>query len=177
MATSTSTSTMCQLGCQVLDASELLHETVSWVLKDKGFTLPTYPARTAVKTAEKLLEWSSEHKEVWNDFGRELLVFLNSCFVDVTDIRKFKKQRERMWAKYYQVRSCQSFIDRWIEFLKMADCESLPVFYQFVTNTLMEELVKLRYPIFGAVDDSDDEEVTLDYEERNAVRCTAGYII
>ena len=47
----------------------------------------------------------------------------------------------------------------------MVDCESLPVFYQFVTNTLMEELVKLRYLIFGAVDDSDDEEVTLDYEE------------
>ena len=63
------TSTTCQLGCQVLDTSELLHAAVSWVLKDEGFTLPTYPA----KTAEKLLEWSSEHKEVWNDFGRKLL--------------------------------------------------------------------------------------------------------
>ena len=39
----------------------------------------------------------------------------------------------------------------------------------------MEELVRLKYPIFGA--SNTDEEATLDYEERSALRYTAGYTI
>ncbi len=160
---------------RTLDASELLHAAVSLVLKDEGFKLPTSPARSAVKTAEKLLEWSSGHKQAWKEFGTELLATLDSCFVDVISIQKFKKEREQMWAKFFQIRSSQPFIDRWNRFLGIADCNSLPVFYQFVTETLIDELVKLRYPIHTDVEDSN--EVSLDYEERNAVRYTAGYTI
>lgn len=87
-------------------------------------------------------------------------------------------QREKMWTIFHQVRISHSFRDSWIKFLKITDCEAVPVFYQFVTNALMEQIVKLRYmyPVLFS-SDIDEDEVTLNYEERCAVRYTAGYTI
>ena len=155
----------------------MLYSAVSLVLKDEGFTIST-SSKTAVKTAETLV-WngvSSDNKATWDGFAKELLASLNNCFVDVTDLKRFKKQRERMWANFHQVRISHSFRDSWIKFLKITDCEAVPVFYQFVTNALMEQIVKLRYPVLFS-SDIDEDEVTLDYEERCAVRYTAGYTI
>ena len=41
-------------------ATKLVYRAVSVVLSDKGFSLPTVPARTSQLAAEKVLEWSSE---------------------------------------------------------------------------------------------------------------------
>ena len=64
-----------------------------------------------------------------------------------------------MWANFHQVRISHSFRDSWIKFLKITE---VPVFYQFVTNALMEQIVKLRYPVLFS--DIDEDEVTLNYE-------------
>ena len=50
----------------------------------------------------------------------------------------------------------------------------MPVFYQFVTYSLFEQLIKLRYPI---VVESTDKEVNLSFEEQNVVCYAAGYTI
>ena len=74
--------------------------------------------------AETLLEWSSDNKATWGGFAKELLASLNNCFADVTDLKRFKKQKEKMWANFHQVRiSRHSFRDSWIKFLKITDCE------------------------------------------------------
>ena len=61
----------------------------------------------------------------------------------------------------------------WITFLDSAGCDTAcPVFYQFVTGSVIEQLIKLRYPIVAL--GSSDDEVSLDYQ---VVRYTAGYTI
>ena len=51
-----------------------------------------------------------------------------------------------------------------------------PIFFQFVTDVIMEELVKRYFPVpVGTV--GHECEVTLDYEEHNAIRYTAGYVV
>ena len=44
--------------------------------------------------------------------------------------------------------------------------------YQFVTDFVMEQLIKIQYPVH--VLQSTDSEVSIDYEERNTIRYTAG---
>lgn len=47
-------------------------------------------------------------------------------------------------------------------------------FYQFVTDSLFEQLIKLRHPIIVKYT---DKKVNLSFEEQSTVRYTAGYTI
>lgn len=161
-----------------LNPSELLHAAVVLVLTDEGFSIPTDPAREARKTAEKLLEWSSENKAAWYEFAHKLITSLLGCFETHTNLSRIKKQREKMWEKFHKMRSSESFTLDWDSFLtkKAAVCvEACPIFYQFITDSLMEELIKLRFPV--AVIQSRTKEVSIDYQEKNGARYSAGYII
>ena len=133
--------------------------------------------KKALETAKKVLEWSSDsdqNKITWEDFAARLVSTLNTCFDGVTDTKKFRKRRERMWCHYHKARSSLLFRECWVEFFDMAGCEAMPVFYQFVTDSLFEQLIKLRYPI---VVESTDKEVNLNFEEQSAVCYMAGYTI
>lgn len=161
-----------------LNPAEMLHNAVSLVLKDDVFKLPTLMSKKAVETAEKVLEWNSESagsKQACEDFSYNIVSMLNGCFEDVTDIAKFQKQREKMWYQYHQIRSSTSFIECWTNFLELSSCEAAPVFYQYVTDSLMDQLIKLRYPI--ASNPASEEELHLTYEEQSAVRYAAGYTV
>ena len=85
------------------------------------------------------------------------------------------KQQERMWCEYCQVRSSESFVETWVLFLKTAGCEASPIICQYVTDFLMKQLIKLRYHL--ATVESNDKDVSLDYQESNAVRYATGYTI
>ena len=80
-----------------------------------------------------------------------------------------------MWLRYHQVRSQQSFRNTWITFLKTAKCEADPIFYQFVTDSVMELLIKIRYPVVST--NPTNDEVSLNNVEQNAIRYIAGYSI
>ena len=53
----------------------VVRDAVQLVLMDKGFKIPSSSAKTAVETAEKLLEWCSQakNKEVFGQFATDLL--------------------------------------------------------------------------------------------------------
>ena len=153
---------------------EIVHSAVVLVLKDEGFSLPTVPAQMARQTAEKLLEWNSENKAAWQSFSESLVNTLSTCFEKDVVLGRIGKQRERMWSRYHKVRTHQSFRNTWITFLKAVGCEADPIFYQFVTDSVMELLIKLQYPV---VSTSSTDEVCLDNTEQNAVRYIAGYSI
>ena len=52
------------------------------VLADEGFRVPSFSAKDAVKTADQLLEWSSqaENNNVFEPFACELAEELDCCF-------------------------------------------------------------------------------------------------
>ena len=153
--------------------NELLHLAVSLVLKDDGFSLPSPPAQRARKTAESLLEWSddSENKLTWRAFADELIHSLEGCF---REHRSVRAQREQMWESYHKLRLSKSFKDMWTILLQQRiSSEPCPIFFQFVTDTVIEELIKRHFHVEVV---EKEHEASLDYEERNALRYTAGYV-
>ena len=160
-------------------ASELVRVAVTLILKDEGFGLPSTPASSARVTAEKLLEWSSqqENKPVWEAFAEQLVSDLNRCFEEPWS-RSMRQAREVMWERLFKLRSSQYFRDLWAKCLLDAiGCEpACPIFYQFVTDAVIEVLVKRNFPV-SEVDSSATSEASLDFEEQNALRYTAGYVM
>ena len=146
----------------------LLKTACSLALKDEGFQLPTPLAEKALKCAERLLEWLSEpeNKEAASVFGSNFIGSLNSCF---STYRTARSAREQMC-------SSEGFVTRWAEFLQASvGSEACPIFYQFVTDSIMEVLIKEHFPIEMAC--CEQILASLDYEEANALRYTAGYVI
>ena len=153
----------------------LLKTACSLALKDEGFQLPTPLAEKALKCAERLLEWLSEpeNKEAASVFGSNFIGSLNSCFSTYCTTRS---ARQQMWERYYKLRSSEGFVTRWAEFLQASvGSEACPIFYQFLTDSIMEVLIKEHFPIEMAY--SERKLASLDYEEANALRYTAGYVI
>ena len=75
-----------------------------------------------------------------------------------------------MWELYYKLCSCNGFRSLWESFIKVSvGLEADSIFYQFVTKLIMEDL--------GDKQCNEESPRSLDYEERNALRYTVGYII
>ena len=71
--------------------------------------------------------------------------------------------------------SSEGFVTRWAQFLKATvGTEACPIFYQFVTDSIMEVLIKEYFPLEVAC--SEQKLASLDYEEVKALRYTAGYV-
>lgn len=81
-----------------------------------------------------------------------------------------------MWEGYYKFRSSVEFSQKWTDHLSpICECQSAsPIFYQFVTDGLMEELIKCHFPVMT---EESRVQALLGYEEHNALRYTGGYVI
>ncbi len=158
-----------------INEGEVLHAAVLEVIKDEGFTSPSSLSKKALQIAEKLIEWRPDNEETWNIFTKKLVVSLNDCFERGIDLKKFKKQRERMWRRYYHVRNSALFRESWTTFLQITGCEAVPLFYQFITDHIIKTLVKLHFPLTDRF--IEETEICLDFEERSALRYTIGYTI
>ena len=148
---------------------------VQLVLKDEGFRIPSVSAKAAVKTAEKLLEWCSqeENSQEFEHFATDLVQELDSCFKSCC--RCLKRRRELMWKRLFQVRSSAEFRSKWSSFLSSSiGVSASPIFYQFVVDSVFNILLKEHHQIDILVED--DIEASLNYEEKNALRYTAGYV-
>ena len=81
-----------------------------------------------------------------------------------------------MWECYYKLHSSKEFVTRWAQFLQASvGTEACLIFYQFVTDTIMEVLIKEHFPL--EVTCSEQKLASLRYEEVNTLRYTAGYVI
>ena len=117
------------------------------MLTDDGFQLPTPLAARAYKSAEKLLDWSVEadHRAAITTFANNLIGSLKGCFQAYRTVRV---GREHMWEQYYKLRSSEEFKARWARLLQQSiHSEACPILYQFVTDSIMEALIKQHFPI------------------------------
>ena len=152
---------------------ELVHAAITLVQKDDGFSMETVPARRARELAAAYSEWSSksDNAAAHRAFSKEHI--LEGCFGG--SHASLKGRKEKMWETYFKIRSSELFKHKWVEFLAQFDGSNhhCPVFYQFVTDAIMEQLIKRNFPVEV---NQVEEEVSLDYEEHNALRYTAGYV-
>jgi len=161
-------------GMAAVNAHERLRAAVELVLKDDGFSIPSRPAVRARELAKGHLEWSSklENAQTCRIFSTELIGSLEGCCVQHHSVRL---GRERMWENYFRLRSSEEFKQKCVQFLAHdARGDSCPVFFQFVTDALMEEIVKHTFPVESI---HQAHQPSLDHEELNAVGYTAGYVI
>lgn len=148
---------------------------MSLVLKDEGFDLPSPQAKFARLCGEKLHLWLSGSNNTVQivSFANDLVSSLQTCFAESS---KSRAVREKMWENYYKLRSSFEFQDMWAAFLrKSIDVKASPIFYQFITDSIMEVLIKHHFLIH--MPSSKHAVSSLDYLEANALRYTAGYVV
>ena len=88
-------------------------------------------------------------------------------------------REECFWSSYQRLRTSDTFVKSWKDFIqKTVNLKAFPAFYQFVTQNIFDYLIKLEFPVNGAVSVSDSECVRpLTDEKRCALQYVAGYII
>ena len=127
---------------------DLLLKVVTLVITDDGFSVPSPHAKKARSCAEQLLEWAldSENEFALNYFASKLIRILKSCFHKTTVTVRVR--RERLWTNFYQLRASTEFADMWTTFLHESRVsESSPIFYQYLTDKIMDELIRQRFTL------------------------------
>ena len=155
--------------------SELLRAAVSRITEDEGFKLPTTQASASLATATKLLQWMNDHcnKEALEVFARKLIACLQTCFPGCSST-SLKTQREKMWKSFHLLHVSDSFVSLWYNFLDSTSLEKNPLFFQYVTDQVFQELITQRFTTSQTAAASPVPPLT--YEEINALRYVAGYV-
>lgn len=146
------------------------------VLEDEGFQLPTEPAKAAVKCAEGFLEWMAENKEMATIFATLLIGKLEGCIYTPKKMskRSVRRGREKMWESFFKLTASDGFRQGWTLMLQRAKVKPTPIFYQFITDKLMKDLIEEKFILPTAAEPSASP---LDYEDCSALRYTAGAVV
>ena len=84
--------------------------------------------------------------------------------------------KDKLWSSFHQLRSSKEFLKKWEEFLSSCKMPTCPLFYQYFTAKLMEYSIKEQISTAPEII-TDSQPYELSYEEQNAVRYVAGYVI
>ena len=146
------------------------------VTTSEDFSIPSTQATAAVSCAEKVVLWCEveANKAVFSTFARNLESLLESCFKDGGTL---KVKKEKMWTEYHKLRTTAQYTGVWKSFLKNCNCPHLPTFFQYISDVMIEAMIKKRY----AIDERKEKRATnnlppLSTEEEMALRYVAGYV-
>ena len=159
---------------------QMFRNTVGSVLTDKGFEIATEKAQRACLCASRLLKWIKSNEKEAATFATNLMKSLRQCCMHPRPIL-CHTLKERMWQNYYKLCSSDDFRTSWIHFLeKSIGFEQCATFYQFVTKTIIQEIIKMQFPIISSPSQSLSpiaRGASLDFEESNALHYCGGYLL
>ena len=153
---------------------EVFRAAIHNILDDDSYKLnPASPAAEARRVAESLLKWSlNEHN------NEKVHKFVKTLFdqLEKPIIASVKKScnREKLWKNYFLLRSSKEFVNLWIEFLKHADLEPSPIFYQRLTDIVFRKVIQDHF-IFSNCSGT-DVVAPISHQEGSALRYAAGYV-
>lgn len=145
-------------------------------MDDDSFKVNSPIASEARKVAEDLLKWSSTESgcQKLQEFCKNLYIELEKPFV--VFVKSRTSNREKLWRKYFLLRSSEDFIKMWTVFLNSIDLTPAPSFYQHLTDLVFRKMMQ-DHLIFSSPTDSDTCTVTpITQQEGNALRYAAGYV-
>ena len=150
----------------------MLFSALDNILEDDSFRTSSSVAASARQTATLLFEWCSEaqNETAVVEFMKYITKSLGEA-VQSSSAKRFNK--EKMWQRYFTVRSSQEFIQQWKGFISQAGLPATPVLFQHLTDLLFRSLVKQTYQV-NKNHSSDDVAMTND--ETNVLRYVAGYV-
>jgi hypothetical protein len=114
-----------------------------------------------------------ENKAEASHMQRQIWENLNDCSLHHQNIRV---TRQKLWRKYYKYVPSDEFADMWSQFLmKSIGFEACPLFYQFVTKLIMNNIIEKEFPIKST--DQLSSMSTIQYEDMNVNRYNSGYVL
>ena len=125
-----------------------------------------------LRSAENMLEWVSDKDNQVQvaKFCEELQGRLQ------VSLPESKGEREQMWATYHRARVSTSFRQFWADFLKTVGVEPSPLLYQYLTDTIFQEMISMSCAVSTDDGPESDTHQSPTYEECNALRYIVGYV-
>ena len=123
------------------------------MITDATFQVESEYTCAAVKTSQALQEWwlESENREHLSWFAHILIVRLQTCFCC-----KHSTKKQKMWRSFQTIRTSDTFVKDWKVFiLQSVNLKAFPAFYQFITDYIFTELIKLEFSIQRGEDDTE----------------------
>ena len=143
------------------------------VLEDDSFKTSSSVVKNARQMAASLLEWCEkvENKANISEFMKYVTEKLNGA-VQSSSTKRFSK--EKIWQRYFTLRSSDEFIQQWKSFLFQAELPATPVLFQHLTDLLFRLLVKETYQVNK--NHNSDEDFSMMNDEKNVLQYVAGCV-
>ena len=149
---------------------------VQQVLDDKDFKIKSVVVTKAHDIAAKLLKWSieKENKAILKIFSDELVAKLEEVFVGTVKPTGSIIDRDKLWKRFFILRSSVDYRNKWEDFLQLISGESSSsaLFYQRITEIIFRSLIKSHFQISS----EGTTIATINDHEKNALRYAAGYV-
>ena len=157
-------------------SSQMLVDSVEKLLVDRSFGPPSEITVACRSTGERLSQWlaAAENQEKARAFSDTLFFSLDDCFNQRgTD----RIRKETMWGKFHQVRCSEPFTRLWRTFLmETLGVEACPTLFQYLTDDFFRAMIRCHFPLRIQENQSCPEQ-KLSYNEKNALRYAAGYVM
>ena len=83
--------------------------------------------------------------------------------------------KKELWTKFHVLRSTEDFSKRWVDYLKENGIQSKAVFIQTLSSEVFEQIINDKTTTEST--HSEIDAATLTFEEENAIRYMAGYVV
>ena len=151
-----------------------MQEACDVILKDESFKIGTPAADFVMKTASVLNTWITECKDSAKIFEHKLVVKLQDC-VDKALVASGKMHSDRIWTAYHTLRTSDVYVYDWKCIIEEAGLkEGSGICFQCIGDIILKKLIKITYPVTVTKVHMNS---TLTYEETNAVRYAAGFVL
>ena len=167
---------LCSCSAIIIPHPDILVKSVEAVLTDTGFKVGTTDSTGALATATMLLSWAKrkENGPALQHFSKYVTSSLKLCLG--RDTLSVRTRKGRMWGQFHQLRTSDSFIREWKDFLsKSVGSEAFPVFFQYVTQKVFKEIVKKEFEL-SSLHAHSGNSCELTYDDQCAIRYVAGYV-
>ena len=115
-------------------SKEVVRKAIQLVITDESFNLPSESSKYVRKSAERLLEWSSDPESscLFGSFASELVMQLETCF---GSHQSLQRRWEKMWEKLFKLHSSPSFKSKWSSFFVEASAHLLAQYFINMLST------------------------------------------
>ena len=98
-------------------------------------------------------------------FCKQLMKLLES-YLPGRRSKLSSKSRAKMWEKLFKIQTSSEFKSLWGNILSHSNSGSNVLCYQRITDVIVEKMISSRFQVTG---EQQCDEITLTYEEKNAI--------
>ena len=146
------------------------------LLSDDSFKIKTPKTIGARNSAQDLLKWCLDviNNEKLTKFTKALTDSLNTV-IKAASNKSFKFNNDKLWRKFFLLRSKPEFINCWTTFIKATGLTVRPVVYQHLTDVIFRKFLSDHFKI-EYLDSTTDDDLEMRKNEKGVLRYIAGYI-